>query len=757
MSNRAQEASPQALTGDTPQFSKTQFQESVFQDSVLAEPSPGSIGQGGSASQNGELTVGQLDARVQDDEKLLVPLAGAISIAKILRTLYFSLALFLSCTFTLTYYSFKHSEEIAIRVRTVGESLMQAQRMAKSANEALIGEATAFAELRESAFQLSSGIKSLENNTSLLSFIGADQAPGDARLSKVSVAAEGSLGAVSVILGQQQLLSNVSDSLKSLNRSADDLLDIIREIIAEKLKKNVSNGGEISVLADMAALSQRIAKSANEFFSTQGVSPQAVFLLRQDIASFESLTQSLINGDPALKISPSKDPQVRAQLEAVAAQFKEVRASAGQISDNLPRLAQAREARTLIMKDSEKLRASLGTLGASILENQEYYADPRSALAIAAALSVLSIVLLIAIQLVGARQRRDIAIRRAKEAQELTQVTQQVNEAIQVAILRLMNELQAVAEGDLTRQATVTEDITGAIADSINYTVEELRVLVTNVQITADRVAKTTAQVGSTAEAQLATFNQQLKEIRQTGQAVLEMAGRINEVSKRAQQSAEVARQSLQASNSGLLAVQNTIGSMNTLRDQIQETSKRIKRLGESSQEIGEITEIISDITEQTNVLALNAAIQAASAGEAGRGFAVVAEEVQRLAVRSAEATQQIASIVRAIQSDTQDAIAAMERSAQGVVAGATLSDNAGAALTEIDHISRRVADQVEQISTTALQEASMANDVAQSIQNIFAVTEQTEKDNLATSAEVRRLSTVANELRKSVARFKVG
>lgn len=214
MSNRAQEASPQALTGDTPQFSKTQFQESVFQDSVLAEPSLGSIGQSG-ASQIGELTAGQQDARVQDDEKLLVPLMGAISIAKILRTLYFSLALFLSCTFTLTYYSFKHSEEIAIRVRTVGESLMQAQRMAKSANEALIGEATAFAELRESALQLGSGIKSLENNASLLSFVGADQAPGDARLHKVSVAVEGSLGAASVILGQQQLLSNVSNSLKN--------------------------------------------------------------------------------------------------------------------------------------------------------------------------------------------------------------------------------------------------------------------------------------------------------------------------------------------------------------------------------------------------------------------------------------------------------------------------------------------------------------------------------------------------------------
>lgn len=755
MSNRDQQALPDASGAESPQFSKTQFQESVFQDSVLAEPAPEAGGDSAGQKSAGQSAPGQQDGAMQDDEKLAVPLLGAVSIAKVLRALYFSLAFFLSCTFTLTYYSFKHSEDLAIRVRAVGESLMQAQRMAKSAHEALFGDAKAFAELRESSARLSEGIKSLDNTSLLMALVGSAADASSTQLDKVALAAEGSLHASAVILGQQQLLTSASTSMKTLNHSADELLERIRELIAVKLNKNTSSG-EVSLLADMAALSQRIAKSANEFFSSQGVSPQSVNQLRQDMAAFEAMTLSLINGDAELRISPAKDPQIRAQLEAVALQFKEIRAEVGQITDNLPRLARAREARALITKDSENLRASLGALGAGVLENQDYYADPRSVLAIAATLSVLSITSLIAIQLIGARQRRDLVLRRAKEAQELTQVTQQVNEAIQVAILRLMNELQAVAEGDLTRQATVTEDITGAIADSINYTVEELRVLVTNVQITADRVAKTTAQVGSTAEAQLATFNQQLKEIRQTGLAVLEMAGRINEVSKRAQQSAEVARQSLQASNSGLLAVQNTIGSMNTLRDQIQETSKRIKRLGESSQEIGEITEIISDITEQTNVLALNAAIQAASAGEAGRGFAVVAEEVQRLAVRSAEATQQIATIVRAIQSDTQDAIAAMERSAQGVVAGATLSDNAGSALTEIDHISRRVADQVEQISTTALQEATMANDVAKSIQNIFAVTEQTEKDNLATSAEVRRLSTVANELRKSVARFKV-
>jgi len=739
---------------ELPQFSKTQFQESVFQDSVLTETSS-EMAQS-AAPKLGSAAAGvNRPAPAADEEKLMFPLVGSVSIAKLLRNLYFGLALFLSFTFTLTYYSFRHSEETALKVKTVGESLMQAQRMAKSANEALIGGTGGFDELRDSSGQLKSGLQSLETGSVFEPFVGTSDETNNARLGEVSVLADRSLRAVSVILSQKILLTGVSDSLKKLNTSSDDLLDLIREIIAEKLKKNAMPS-EISALAEMAALSQRIAKSANEFFTTQGVSPQAVFLLRQDIASFESISLALLNGDADLKLSPTKDPAIRERIEALANQFKEIKQSAQQISDNLPRLAQAREAQSLIIKDSEKLRVSLGVLGAAYLENQDVYADPRSALAVAAALSMLSITALIAIQLLGARQRRDLAVRRAMEAQELTKVTQQVNDAIQVAILRLMNELQAVAEGDLTRQATVTEDITGAIADSINYTVEELRVLVTNVQLTADRVAKTTAQVGATASAQLATSNQQLREIRQTGLSVLEMAGRINDVSSRAQQSAEVARQSLEASNTGLLAVQNTIGGMNTLRDQIQETSKRIKRLGESSQEIGEITEIISDITEQTNVLALNAAIQAASAGEAGRGFAVVAEEVQRLAVRSAEATQQIATIVRAIQSDTQDAIGAMERSAQGVVSGATLSDKAGSALTEIDRITRRVADQVEQISETASREAVMANDVAKSIQNIFTVTEQTERDNLATSAEVQRLSAVANELRKSVTRFKV-
>ena len=339
-------------------------------------------------------------------------------------------------------------------------------------------------------------------------------------------------------------------------------------------------------------------------------------------------------------------------------------------------------------------------------------------------------------------------------AQEQVAAARRVNEANQAAILRLMNELQNLAEGDLTQQATVTEDITGAIADSVNYTVEELRNLVAQVQGATEQVSKTTAVVESTSTELLASSDEQLREIRETGQSVLDVAARINNVSTQAQQSATVARQSLEAAEKGMQAVQNAIGGMNTIRDQIQDTAKRIKRLVESSQEIGEITDLIADITEQTNVLALNAAIQAASAGEAGRGFSVVAEEVQRLAERSADATRQIATLVKAIQGDMQDAMAAMERSTRGVVEGHGC-DETGTAFTEIDSVTRRLASLIQQIAEQTQNEAVVANGVAENIQHIFAVTEQTADGTRSTAQQVRELARVAEQLERSVARFR--
>jgi len=319
-----------------------------------------------------------------------------------------------------------------------------------------------------------------------------------------------------------------------------------------------------------------------------------------------------------------------------------------------------------------------------------------------------------------------------------------------------MNELQVVADGDLTIQATVSEDITGAIADSINYTVEELRDLVGRVTTTAQQVNDASVGAAKISSQLISASQQQSREIEDATQMVLQMAEDINSVSRSANESAEVARQSLMVASQGAAAVQNTIKGMNEIRDQIQETAKRIKRLGESSQEIGEITELISDITEQTNVLALNAAIQAASAGEAGRGFSVVAEEVQRLAERSAEATKQIGALVRTIQTDTHDAVAAMENSTQGVVEGAKLSDAAGAALADIGRVSNQLADLIQNISVVTQKHAATANGLAQNIQHILGITEQTQQGTEQTASSIQQLSVLAEELKNSVARFRV-
>jgi twitching motility protein PilJ len=346
--------------------------------------------------------------------------------------------------------------------------------------------------------------------------------------------------------------------------------------------------------------------------------------------------------------------------------------------------------------------------------------------------------------------------RRAEAVEKERQASEALNRENQDAILRLMNELGDLADGDLTVTATVSESVTGAIADSINYTIEELRVLVGRINDAANRVTLATEIARQTSADLLGAAERQSSEIQEAGQSALDMARSMNEVSGNATESAQVARQSLAAAEKGTTAVQDSIKGMNEIRNQIQETSKRIKRLGESSQEIGEIVELISDITEQTNVLALNAAIQAASAGDAGRGFTVVAEEVQRLAERSAEATKQISAIVKTIQTDTQDAVSAMEQSTRGVVDGAKLSDAAGQALAEIGDVSRNLSDLIENISASTQGQANSATKVARLMQDILRVNEQTTVGTQRTADAVDELTALASELKGSVAGFKV-
>jgi twitching motility protein PilJ len=696
---------------------------------------------------------GDQDALIQTD-LVAVPLLGRKPAEQHQRTLAILLAFGLVVLGGVTFFALSQTEKISQQVASSGQALMQSQRLAKSVSQALIGSPSAFPEVRESSDVLARNLRGLKDGDAELSIAALGQQYGE-QLNTLLPKVEAAERNAAAVLSQQTILTQVGNALRTINRQSSDLLEIAETISSLKLQKNAP-AAEISASGQLVMLTQRIGKSANEFLTMEGVSPEAVFLLGKDLNTFKEITEGLLKGSEELRLSPADDDQIRERLDALLKLYEETRTEAGAILGNLQGLVSAREAQASIIADSEPLRLSLQTLQTDLSSRSGLGGGALAALLLSALFALACGAGLAYVQLLDSRQRQGVAEAQRVAAESLEQDAKRVNDANQAAILRLMNELQTVAEGDLTQEATVTEDITGAIADSVNYTVEELRSLVGNVQATATRVAQTTSAVESTSTELLAASNEQLREIRETGQSVVDMAQRINQVSGQAQESAAVARVSLQAAESGLQAVQDAIGGMNAIRDQIQETSKRIKRLGESSQEIGEITELISDITEQTNVLALNAAIQAASAGEAGRGFSVVAEEVQRLAERSADATRQIAALVKAIQTDTQDAVAAMERSTQGVVEGAKLSDNAGTALSEIDRVSRRLAELIEQISSSTSREADSANEVAGNIQHIFAVTEQTGEGTRSTAQQVRELSIMAEDLRQSVARFKI-
>jgi twitching motility protein PilJ len=586
---------------------------------------------------------------------------------------------------------------------------MQSQRYSKTAQLAVMGDKAAFAQLKQSQQSFADALNRLSEGGNGLS---AAPASMQGELGNVKKRWEVSRKDIDILLTQQEPLQTLTQSINKINDQEANLYE---------LAERAGGNGKLGLW------SQRMTKNANELLSSETVKPEVAYQLSQDMQAFTEALKGM-KGNDDLKNT-----------------FAGFRGAVDKILKNLPRLLDAKRAARELFDESEQMLTMTGTL------NEAFKAStPRLALSLSLIFGLLALTSLVLLALVNVAESRDRAEQAAREQESAAKE----NRRNQEAILRLLNEMGDLAEGNLTVRATVTEDITGAIADSVNFAIEELRTLVDNVTRAVTQVTQATDDAKSLSEEMLASSKQQTEAVGHTTESVNFMSESINKVSQNAADSSHVAEQSLEFARKGGDSVRNAIAGMNAIRDQIQETSKRIKRLGESSQEIGEIVELISDITEQTNVLALNAAIQAAAAGEAGRGFSVVAEEVQRLAERSGQATRRIGAIVKTIQTDTQDTINAMESSTRGVVEGAVLSDNAGHALQDIESVSEELARLIQNISDATREQADAASRIANNMWQILEQTRLSSESARKSADSIGQLTMLADELSVSVSGF---
>ena len=671
-----------------------------------------------------------------------LPLIGRLPSGKQLQVLIGALVLLLALDAAIVTYDVRQGSVGTMYIATVGKLRMLSQRLAKAAQQASQGNVAAFRQLRDSRDEFARQIQLLISGgavagVSLPPTSGAAQPALDALETQWKKSARNAW----LVIEEERNLAVLGQAVRSINLKNPAVQELADEIAA----LSVQTGGSArqnALTSQLMMLTQRMAKNANTMLAEAVIDPEVAFLLGKDTNTFRDTLQGLLQGNDAQRIRRVADTELRDKLGEMDAAFQDYRRAVADILGNQQRLANAKRATFDLFNDSESL------LGAAEELNNAYEGELVGRRWNFIALAAVSLLAFLMLLLVGKVYLND-SRRRAEESERQNRVNQD-------AILQLLDEISNLANGDLTVRAKVTEHVTGAIADSINYTIDELRRLVAGINNASQQVTSATQEAQTVSGQLLQATHKQASEIQGAGQSATLMAQSMIEVSKKAHDSSKVAESSLHAAQKGAQAVQNAIRGMNDIRDQIQETSKRIKRLGESSQEIGEIVQLISDITEQTNVLALNAAIQAASAGEAGRGFTVVAEEVQRLAERSGEATKHISAIVKSIQRDTQDAVEAMERSTQGVVQGTKTADEADQALREIGTVSRQLSELIGSISLATQQQAVSATKIAANMKVILGITQLTTDGTKQTATSAARLTELADGLKSSVAGFKL-
>jgi len=641
------------------------------------------------------------------------------------------------------YLNDRQASQQALYLSTATEMQMLSQRLANSAQQAVQGIAGAYPQLRSADREFAANLELLAKGGTKLGVTvpaSPDELQAAVRaLDKQWAPVHANVG---LILAQEKNLLSLRQHEETISRTAPQLSLRSLELVTSAIDERERHGALIFARQLHVDVANFDFANAVKLLATDVPNPEVALQLGRNTRQYLATLNALIGDAKADGVTPLASETVRKRALELRKAFSPFAASVQAVIGDMQSLARAKQASREVFGASEGLLAASAALGAGYQSAgfvQRYYAWGA---VLGAALALACLLFLGRTYIAGSR-------RRAMESERENRINQK-------AIQRLLDEISNLATGDLTVRAQVTEHMTGAIADSINYTVEELRRLVKGITDASQQVTTATQQAQTVSGRLLEAAQKQAAEIQGAGQSVGEMAQSMTAVSRKAGDSAKVAEASLHAAGKGTQAVQNAIRGMNEIRVQMQETSKRIKRLGESSQEIGEIVQLISDITEQTNVLALNAAIQAASAGEAGRGFTVVAEEVQRLAERSAEATKHISAIVKSIQRDTQDAVEAMERSTQGVVQGTKTADEAGQALHEIEGISTQLAELIGYISQSTEQQAASATKVATSMKVILGITQLTTDGTKQTAAAAGRLTALADGLKSSVAGFKL-
>jgi len=638
--------------------------------------------------------------------------------------------------------STKYATEESNARDLVADIRVLSQQIAKAGQDAASGSVDAFDELENTRAQVQTNLDALSK--------GSDANPGYTGDTVVGVPLQrltetwGPMSdAARRILDSREMVLGLTGTAEQFASNVPLIQAEMDEVVRAMDSAGNATFAQLSMALRQIVLADRMLRHVTQIRQGGIAATSAADRLSRDATLFSQVLDGLLNGSVEQNIRRVESSAARQSLARVASLYGEVEPNIDTILDASSQLFEVKNAADEITQSSADLLQGAGNLNQAFINLPASRPFPSVWIGLAAGAAAIVAILGLLFTLYRDQVKR-------------FRVTQELNQRNQEAILRLLDEMGSLAEGDLTVRATVTEDITGAIADSINFAVEALRSLVTTINETAVQVAAAAQETQATAMHLAEAAEHQAQQITSASAAINEIAVSIDEVSKNSAESADVAQRSVQIAAKGAEVVRQTIQGMDSIRDQIQETSKRIKRLGESSQEIGSIVELINDIAEQTNILALNAAIQAASAGEAGRGFAVVADEVQRLAERSANATKRIETLVQTIQADTNEAVSSMEQTTAEVVAGARLAEDAGLALGEIEKVSNDLADLIQNISEAARQQSAAATNISATMNVIQEITTQTSVGASQTAESIGNLAQLAADLRRSVADFKL-